>query len=143
MFVVLPMFYLSYFYMSLYLYRYSCPNKASLEVNYITYLDSIAQEVGARPNLLWLFLTDPGLAFRVLFGPCTPYQFRLCGPGLWDGARQAIYTQWDRVAQPFNTRPIPEHKRFALNYGLGLAGGVMLIFALTYLHKRNKLFFSV
>lgn len=64
-------------------------------MDYIPYLDSIAKEIGVRPNLLWLFLTDPGLGLRVLFGPCTPYQFRLCGPGKWAGARQAILTQWD------------------------------------------------
>ncbi|KAB5539742.1 hypothetical protein PHYPO_G00092660 [Pangasianodon hypophthalmus] len=122
---------------------YSCPKKATLEVDYIPYLDSIAQEIGVRPNLLWLFLTDPGLGLRVLFGPCTPYQFRLCGPGQWDGARQAIFTQWERVAQPFKTRPIPEHKTSGLHYWLSLAGGVMLIFALIQLQKRNKLFFSV
>ncbi|KAK3516612.1 hypothetical protein QTP70_021935 [Hemibagrus guttatus] len=123
--------------------RYSCPQKAALEVDYIPYLDSIAQEIGVRPNLLWLFLTDPGLGFRVLFGPCTPYQFRLSGPGRWDGARQAILTQWDRVAQPFKTRPIPEDKTSTIGYWLGLAGGVMLIFALLDLQKRNKPFFSL
>ncbi|MCI4389336.1 hypothetical protein PGIGA_G00096790 [Pangasianodon gigas] len=123
--------------------RYSCPKKATLEVDYIPYLDSIAQEIGVRPNLLWLFLTDPGLGLRVLFGPCTPYQFRLCGPGQWDGARQAIFTQWERVAQPFKTRPIPEHKTSRLHYWLSLAGGVMLIFAIIELQKRNKPFFSV
>ncbi|KAK2863917.1 hypothetical protein Q7C36_003071 [Tachysurus vachellii] len=123
--------------------RYSCPNKAAVEVDYIPYMDSIAQEVGVHPNLLWLFLTDPGLGFRVFFGPCTPYQFRLSGPGRWDGARQAILTQWERVTQPFKTRPVPETKTSTLRYSLGLAGGVMLIFALIEMQKRNKLFYSI
>lgn len=100
-------------------------------------MDSIAQEISVRPHLLWLFLTDPGLGLRVLFGPCTPYQFRLCGPGKWDGARQAIFTQWERVAQPFKTRLIPEHRSSGLIYWLSLAGGVILIFTLTELQKRN------
>ncbi|XP_046733360.1 flavin-containing monooxygenase 5-like [Silurus meridionalis] len=90
--------------------RYSCAKTDALLVDFIPYLDSIAQEIGVRPNLFWLFLTDPGLGFRVLFGPCTPYQFRLCGPGKWAGARQAIFSQWERVAEPFKTRPIQEHK---------------------------------
>lgn len=53
-------------------------------------------------------LTDPVLWTKVLFGPCTPYQYRLSGPGQWAGARQAILTQWDRVAQPFRTRTVPQ-----------------------------------
>ncbi|XP_058235482.1 dimethylaniline monooxygenase [N-oxide-forming] 2-like [Hemibagrus wyckioides] len=34
---------------------------AALKMDYITYLDSIAEEIGVHPNLLWLFLMDPGL----------------------------------------------------------------------------------
>ncbi|XP_066533948.1 flavin-containing monooxygenase 5-like [Hoplias malabaricus] len=65
--------------------RYSNPASAALEVDYVPYIETIAQEVGVRPNLLWLFLTDPGLSWRVLFGPTTPYQYRLRGPGRWEG----------------------------------------------------------
>ena len=32
----------------------------------------------------------------MFFGPCTPYQFRIEGPGQWSGAREAIMGQWDR-----------------------------------------------
>ncbi|KAK3542650.1 hypothetical protein QTP86_031472, partial [Hemibagrus guttatus] len=65
---------------------------------------------------------------RVLFSLCTPYQFQLSGPGRGDGAHQAILTQWERVAEPFKTRPIPEDKTSTLHYWLDLAGGVMQIF---------------
>lgn len=122
------------------LHRYSCPRTAALEVDYIPYMDSIAQEVGVRPNLLWLFLTDPGLGWRVLFGPTTPYQFRLCGPGRWDGARQAIFTQWERVAHPLNTRPIPEPRSSGLSHWLSLTGGVVLILGAVVLQRRNPSF---
>ncbi|KAM9435802.1 flavin-containing monooxygenase 5-like isoform 1-T2 [Clarias gariepinus] len=90
--------------------RYVTSHRHTIQVDYLPYIDELATQVGVRPNLLWLFLTDPGVGWRVLFGPSTPYQFRLCGPGKWDGARQAILTQWERVAQPFKTRPIPEQK---------------------------------
>ena len=54
-----------------------------------------------------LLLTDPALWLRVVFGPCTPYQFRLHGPGAWSGARDAIMTQWQRIYAPLrDTRPI-------------------------------------
>lgn len=80
-------------------------------------MDDIAHEVGAKPKFLSLLLWNPGLGLRVLFGPCTPYQYRLCGPGQWAGARHAIYTQWDRVIRPFGTRklpnPQPETKQYA------------------------------
>ncbi|XP_036972024.1 flavin-containing monooxygenase 5-like isoform X2 [Acanthopagrus latus] len=87
---------------------YPCPRQAALYVDYISYLDFMAGEIGVRPNLLRLMLRDPVLWVKVAFGPCTPYQYRLTGPGQWAGARRAILTQWDRVAQPFRTRAVPE-----------------------------------
>lgn len=84
---------------------FPCPRLAALQVDYIPYLDFMAKEVGARPNLVLLFLSDPVLWLQLLFGPCTPYQYRLSGPGRWGGARHAILTQWKRVFQPFKTRP--------------------------------------
>lgn len=65
-------------------------------------------QIGVRPNFLRLLLGDPALWMKVFFGPCTPYQYRLTGSGQWAGARQAILTQWERVAQPFRTRAVPE-----------------------------------
>ncbi|KAM3620617.1 uncharacterized protein V6R79_025956 [Siganus canaliculatus] len=87
---------------------FTSQEQAALFVDYISYLDFIAKEIGVRPNLLRLFLTDPVLWAKVFFGPCTPYQYRLTGPGQWSGARQAIFTQWDRATQPFRTREVPE-----------------------------------
>jgi dimethylaniline monooxygenase (N-oxide forming) len=54
-----------------------------------------------------MFLTDIKLAMTCFFGPCTPYQYRLIGPGQWAGAREAILTQWDRTLKPLKTRPVP------------------------------------
>ncbi|TNN30787.1 Dimethylaniline monooxygenase [N-oxide-forming] 1 [Liparis tanakae] len=85
-----------------------CPRKAALQVDYIPYLDFMAEQVGVRPNIFSLLLRDPVLWVKVFLGPCTPYQYRLTGPGKWSGARRAILTQWDRVAQPFRTREVPE-----------------------------------
>ncbi|XP_062306077.1 uncharacterized protein LOC134010810 [Osmerus eperlanus] len=87
---------------------YPCPRQATLQVDFISYLDSIATEVGVRPSMIKLLLTDPRLGLEVLLGPVTPYQYRLTGPGKWAGARKAILTQWERVAQPFRTRAEPE-----------------------------------
>lgn len=75
-----------------------------LQIHYIDYIDAISKEIGVHPNMLYLFLTDPKLAWQVFFGPCTPYQMRLTGPGKWSGARNAILDQWKRTFQPTRTR---------------------------------------
>ncbi|XP_002715274.1 flavin-containing monooxygenase 5-like [Oryctolagus cuniculus] len=77
-------------------------------VQYIHYMDEIASELGVKPNLFSLFLWDMRLAKEIFFGPCTPYQYRLQGPGKWDGARQAILTQRERILKPLKTRVV-EH----------------------------------
>lgn len=89
-------------------WRFACSERNPLQVDYIPYLDSLAEQVGACPNVFGLLLRDFRLALQVWFGPCTPYQYRLTGPGRWTGARQAILTQWERVLQPFRTRVVPQ-----------------------------------
>ncbi|XP_021261046.1 dimethylaniline monooxygenase [N-oxide-forming] 3-like isoform X2 [Numida meleagris] len=79
----------------------------TLQTDYITYMDELTSAIGAKPNMLKLLLTDPRLALKVFFGPCSPYQFRLTGPGKWSGARRAIFTQWDRTLKPTRTREAP------------------------------------
>ncbi|NXY55757.1 FMO1 monooxygenase, partial [Callaeas wilsoni] len=71
---------------------------------WLVYLDTLASFIGAKPSVLGLLCTDPWLALTIFFGPCSPYQYRLGGPGRWEGARQAILTQWDRVLKPTRTR---------------------------------------
>ncbi|NXI45106.1 FMO1 monooxygenase, partial [Galbula dea] len=75
-----------------------------LKTECVVYMDKIASFIGAKPNVLGLLCRDPQLALTIFFGPCTPYQYRLEGPGCWDGARQAILTQWDRTLKPTRTR---------------------------------------
>lgn len=122
---------------------YASPKEAVLQVNYIPYLDTMAKEVGVRPNIVWLLLSDPALGLRVLFGPCTPYQFRLRGPGHWSGARQAILTVWERVAKPMKTRPIPDPKSSSLLYWMGLAGGAAVIVIIMVKQKKIPLFLRI
>ncbi|XP_001514895.1 dimethylaniline monooxygenase [N-oxide-forming] 3 [Ornithorhynchus anatinus] len=78
----------------------------TLQTDYIVYMDELASLIGAKPSMLKLFLSDPKLATEVYFGPCSPYQFRLSGPGKWAGARDAILTQWDRTLKPMCTRVV-------------------------------------
>ena len=66
------------------------------------------------PVTVELFKADPKLALQVVFGPCTPYQYRLMGPGKWQGARDAIMTAMDRVRYPLATRPLPPSSKGGL-----------------------------
>ncbi|XP_019752080.1 dimethylaniline monooxygenase [N-oxide-forming] 5-like [Hippocampus comes] len=90
--------------------RYVSSQRHTIQVDYMNYMDEIATPVGVRPKILRVLLTDPRLGLSLLFGPITPYQYRLRGPGKWTGARQAILTQWDRVALPMQTRPCDQAK---------------------------------
>ncbi|KAM4641597.1 flavin-containing monooxygenase 5-like isoform 1-T3 [Discoglossus pictus] len=86
--------------------RYVASPRHTIQVDYAAYMDELATLAGVKPNLLRLFLKDPRLGCQVLFGPCTPYQYRLMGPGKWDGARNAILTQWSRIIKPTKTRAL-------------------------------------
>ncbi|RMC08306.1 hypothetical protein DUI87_14547 [Hirundo rustica rustica] len=59
--------------------RYVKSQRHTIQVDYIPYMDELASQLGVKPSLLTLFLTDPKLAVEVALGPCTPYQYRLRG----------------------------------------------------------------
>ncbi|XP_039555142.1 flavin-containing monooxygenase 5-like isoform X2 [Passer montanus] len=84
--------------------RYVKSQRHTIQVDYLPYMDDLARQLGVKPNLLTLFLTDPRLAMEVAFGPCTPYQYRLRGPGAWAGARAAILSQRQRVVSALQPR---------------------------------------
>ncbi|XP_067661853.1 flavin-containing monooxygenase 5-like [Haliotis asinina] len=88
--------------------RYVNSQRHTIQVDYVDFMDQIAELVGCKPNLWWYLLTDPAFAIKCYFGPCTPYQYRLQGPGKWDGAKEACEKTMDRVRKPFETRPLPE-----------------------------------
>lgn len=105
----------------------------ALQSDYIEYVDELLTYINAKPNLLSLLLTDPRLALAIFFGPCSSYQFRLTGPGKWQGARNTILTQWDRTLKPTKTRTVRESPSsfesfFKLISILALLVAVFLIF---------------
>ncbi|KAL1427559.1 hypothetical protein MTO96_017261 [Rhipicephalus appendiculatus] len=83
--------------------RYVASPRHTIQEDWIRYMDELASQIGARPNILKYFFTDNEL-FRALLGPCVPYQFRLEGPHPWSGARQAIIESRRRVMYPLNDR---------------------------------------
>uniref|UniRef100_UPI0037E91EB2 flavin-containing monooxygenase 5-like isoform X1 n=2 Tax=Semicossyphus pulcher TaxID=241346 RepID=UPI0037E91EB2 len=116
--------------------RYVSSQRHTIQVDYISYMDEVAEQVGVRPSIPRLLLTDPRVGLNVLLGPCTPYQYRLRGPGKWAGARQAILTQWERVARPMQTRPCeePEAHRSFLGPVTALAAAVGVA---AYVNRNN------
>ncbi|KAM8930420.1 flavin-containing monooxygenase 5-like [Pelodytes ibericus] len=111
--------------------RYVCSRRHTIQVDYIEYMDELAELLGVKPSPAKLFLTDPKLAWQVYFGPCTPYQYRLVGPGKWDKARKAILTQWDRTMKPMRTRFIdpPAVSSIVNLIGIGI---IVLLAALVF-----------
>ncbi|XP_040216079.1 dimethylaniline monooxygenase [N-oxide-forming] 2-like isoform X2 [Rana temporaria] len=109
----------------------------SLELDYIEYLEELAQEIGCKPNILGLLVTDPVLAFKLVFGPCTPAHYRLRGPGKWSMARKQIMTTYDRVLKPTRTRVVGTHENKSLSivYGLGALCILSLLLALAMYTK--------
>lgn len=49
-------------------------------VNWLTYMDELASSIGCRPSPS-LLLSDPRLAWRLMFGASTGAQYRLSGVG--------------------------------------------------------------
>lgn len=86
--------------------RYVDTQRHTIQVDYITTMEDLAELVGVKPNILSLAFTDPKLALELFFGPCTPMHYRLQGPGKWSGARKAILTTDERIRKPMMTRKI-------------------------------------
>ncbi|KAM4722715.1 dimethylaniline monooxygenase [N-oxide-forming] 2-like isoform 2-T2 [Rhinophrynus dorsalis] len=115
----------------IFLKRFGTKRENRLQVDFIEYLDSLASDIGVKPNVLRFFLTDPILALKLFFGPCTPVQYRLTGPGKWPEARNQIMTTWDRILKPSKTRIVKNHdsKYVSVIHFLGALCAIALLLA--------------
>ncbi|XP_076098943.1 flavin-containing monooxygenase 5-like [Mytilus galloprovincialis] len=66
--------------------RYYHSARHTIQKDPITYNDEISSYFGAKPELL----TNPTLAWRLIFGSCGAFQYRLQGPNTWSGAKEAV-----------------------------------------------------
>ncbi|MBZ3887771.1 Dimethylaniline monooxygenase [N-oxide-forming] 2 [Sciurus carolinensis] len=103
-----------------------------LQTNYIDYLDELASDIGAKPDLVSLLFQDPKLAVKLYFGPCNSYQYRLAGPGQWEGARRAILTQKQRILKPLKTRSLKAASALPAPLLLTLLGLLAILMALFF-----------
>ncbi|XP_057583812.1 flavin-containing monooxygenase 2 isoform X2 [Hippopotamus amphibius kiboko] len=107
-------------------------NSQILQTNHIDYLDELALEIGAKPDLLSLLLKDPKLAVKLYFGPCNSYQYRLVGPGQWNGAKNAIFTQKQRILKPLKTRALKTSSNFPVSFLLKILGLLAVVVAFSF-----------
>lgn len=117
-------------------FRFLANPRDTLRVQYMDYMDEVASEIGVKPNLLSLFLGDPKLAMEIFFGPCTPYQYRLRGPGTWAGARRAILTQREQIIKPLRTRTLTrDQPPFSVPFWLRSACAALLFVLVSVIIK--------
>lgn len=100
-----------------------------LQTNYIDYLDELALEIGAKPDFISLLFKDPKLAVKLYFGPCNSYQYRLVGPGQWEGARNAILTQKQRILKPLKTRTLDPSASAPVSFLIKVLGLLAIVLA--------------
>ncbi|KAM4641596.1 flavin-containing monooxygenase 5-like [Discoglossus pictus] len=115
--------------------RYVESPRHTIQVDFMEYLDELACQIGAKPSVLRYLITDPKLAHELFFGPCSPYQYRLTGPGKWSGAREALLTQRDRIIKPTKTRVLsdpPEKPKSPIPFLLKILA-IFALFAAVYL----------
>uniref|UniRef100_L7N1Q9 Flavin-containing monooxygenase 5 n=1 Tax=Myotis lucifugus TaxID=59463 RepID=L7N1Q9_MYOLU len=110
--------------------RYVESQRHTIQADYVDTMEELADLVGVRPNLLSLAFTDPILAWQLLFGPCTPIQYRLQGPGKWSGARKAILTTEDRIRKPMMTRVVESSDSMPLTITMARFMLAIVIFAI-------------
>ena len=66
-------------------------------------MDLLADKIGCKPKFRDL-MTDPALAYRYIFGGHYPPFYRLVGPHVWKGARDAIFRAPANTTEPTKTR---------------------------------------
>ncbi|XP_041374268.1 dimethylaniline monooxygenase [N-oxide-forming] 2-like [Gigantopelta aegis] len=95
--------------------------------------DDIATELGVKPKFWDLFWTDPRLAFSCFFGPAFPVQYRLLGPGAWDGAAHACRQVYTNSIMAVQHRRPPPFKGGVVSKYLRLIVTIFVLSGILYL----------
>ena len=62
-----------------FLSRYYESERHTIQVDWVPFMDELAQEIGAYPPIWKYLFTDPKLFWTLVFGASAPYQYRLSG----------------------------------------------------------------
>ena len=73
-------------------------------VDFVRYVNEIAQTIGCKPNMWKIALTDPVLWYHLCFNVFTAYQFRLTGLHSWPKARETIINTNERICSALKLR---------------------------------------
>lgn len=84
--------------------RYVDSPRHTIQVDFLPFLHELGAMIGCNPDMRSLWIWKPMLAWKVFFGPCVPYVFRLNGPNAWDGAEKAIWDVEYRAERPTNPK---------------------------------------
>lgn len=89
--------------------KFVASTRHTLEVDFVPYMDSLAELLGCKPRPQDFLLSDPRLATALLFGPNVSYVYRLQGPHPWHKAREAILGIWERTEKCLSGRKPDAH----------------------------------
>ncbi|KAK3739145.1 hypothetical protein RRG08_045374 [Elysia crispata] len=71
--------------------------------------EELATEIGVAPHFWQLFFSGkPRLALKSLLGPAFPFNYRLIGPGAWEGAESAMDNALEENKQALCNRTLPK-----------------------------------
>ncbi|KAH7715116.1 CRE-FMO-1 protein [Aphelenchoides avenae] len=87
--------------------RYVASPRHTVQVDYIEYMDELAEMVGCAVYPSHYIFRNPKFAMKLIFGPHLPYVYRLRGPNAWEGAKKAIETVQERIEACTYTRKCP------------------------------------
>ena len=59
--------------------RFYESERHTIQVDWVPFMDELAQEIGSYPSIWKYLFTDPRLFFALIFGASAPYQYRLEG----------------------------------------------------------------
>ncbi|GFQ64902.1 dimethylaniline monooxygenase 5 [Trichonephila clavata] len=113
--------------------RYFSGPRHTIQIDWINFMDELAELAGVQPDLLSMFFNDPLLFYQCVRGPCLPYQYRLRGPNAWLEARRAIMEADKRVVAALDTRYIPRRKTEEINIFKFLLASLSIILLALFL----------
>ncbi|XP_069136296.1 flavin-containing monooxygenase 5-like [Argopecten irradians] len=88
---------------------YYTAKRHTIQTFWIDYMDDVASQFGAKPNLCRMLYEDPYLAINCIFGPCLPAQYRIEGPGKWNGAKSSILNAMGRYSASMKSKVMPKN----------------------------------
>ncbi|PRD24874.1 UNVERIFIED_CONTAM: Fmo5 [Trichonephila clavipes] len=113
--------------------RYFSGPRHTIQMDWINFMDELAELAGVQPDLVSMFFNDPLLFYHCVRGPCLPYQYRLRGPDAWPEARRAIMEADKRVVAALDTRYIPRRKTEEINIFKFLLASLSIILLALFL----------